>query len=221
MISQGTFEGTSDDPQKWERMYAAGESQTAQPSYDSTEQVYDDGAAASPSSDVRVITFDLDNTLWKTGVTITDANDCLASHLESNFGVTTRSEKYMGEMFKSNPDRYAGVDFEFLQDVASSEEVQNAGHSVPIVDTSDGVNINASTGNDQGPRVKKSPVYLTLLRKDAIRKLIQESSHAISQADLDDQVEKAFNVWMDGRVSSISSNLVPFLLPTFFTIQPP
>ncbi|EJK53274.1 hypothetical protein THAOC_27318 [Thalassiosira oceanica] len=222
MISQGKFEGTPDDHLKWERMYTAGESQTTQPSYyDTSEQVYDDGAAASPSSDVRVITFDLDNTLWKTGVTITDANDCLASYLEANFGVTTRSEKYMGEMFKSNPNRYAGVDFEF-EDVSSEDLVQNVGQSrisVPMIEASDGVNINASFDNDQGPRVKKSPVYLTLLRKDAIRKLIQESSYAISQADLDDQVEKAFNVWMDGRVASISSNLVPFLLPTLKHIQ--
>ena len=133
----------------------------------------------------------------------------------------------MGEMFKSNPDRYAGVDFEFqdvasLEGVSSEDLVQNVGQSrisLPVVDTSDGVNIRASSDNDQGPRVKKSPVYLTMLRKDAIRKLIQEASYAISQADLDDQVEKAFKVWMDGRVSSISSNLVPFLLPTLEHIQ--
>ena len=75
MISQSTFdEGTSDDSQKWERMYSASASQTTQPSYETSEQVYNDyGTAGSSSSDVRVITFDLDNTLWKTGATITDA----------------------------------------------------------------------------------------------------------------------------------------------------
>ena len=61
-------------------------------------------AASSP---VRVVTFDLDNTLWNTGATIGAANDVLAEFLNANNIVQSkRTEKIMGDLFQASKADY-------------------------------------------------------------------------------------------------------------------
>ncbi len=61
----------------------------------------------SVKSEVRVVSFDLDNTIWKTGAVISSANDELALHMESlGIDVPVRVEKVMGALFKENKAKY-------------------------------------------------------------------------------------------------------------------
>lgn len=81
----------------------------------SSAETLDDGNAiesdeyyTASSSEVRVITFDLDNCLWKTGATISAANDALAVFLEeNNIAQPVRVEKVMGQLFKESPETYS------------------------------------------------------------------------------------------------------------------
>ena len=60
---------------------------------ESAKQAYDHGAG---SSEVRVVSFDLDNTVWKTGPTIQAANDVLASFLEKQ-GIEEQNNRRDGK----------------------------------------------------------------------------------------------------------------------------
>lgn len=60
------------------------------------------------ASQVRVVSFDLDNTIWKTGPTIQAANDVLAAYLEREGIVQPiRVEKVMGQLFTVSKSTYA------------------------------------------------------------------------------------------------------------------
>lgn len=62
-------------------------------------------------SEVRVVSFDLDNTLWNTAATISAANDGLAAFLDEHSIVQPRRvEQIMGDLFKSQKERYCPVD---------------------------------------------------------------------------------------------------------------
>lgn len=64
-------------------------------------------------SEVRVVSFDLDNTLWNTSETIAAANDALAAFLDSkNITQPKRVEQIMGELFQSNKARYCPIEKE-------------------------------------------------------------------------------------------------------------
>lgn len=63
--------------------------------------------------EVRVITFDLDNTLWDTGATISAANDALADFLDEHKIVQPkRIEQIMGDLFRASKTTYAPLDAE-------------------------------------------------------------------------------------------------------------
>jgi FMN phosphatase YigB (HAD superfamily) len=67
----------------------------------------DNGAEMQPPS-IRVITFDLDNTLWNTSATIAAANDALAIFLSGNGIVQSkRTETIMGELFQQDKLKYS------------------------------------------------------------------------------------------------------------------
>lgn len=60
------------------------------------------------TNQVRVVTFDLDNTVWKTGPTIEAANDALALFLETKHIVQPqRVEVIMGELWERSKATYA------------------------------------------------------------------------------------------------------------------
>ena len=71
--------------------------------------------------DVRVITFDLDNTLWNTSATIAAANDVLATFVNEKLGsdtavngtaATVRVEKIMGTLYNKNKAKYSPIEME-------------------------------------------------------------------------------------------------------------
>jgi len=107
--------------------------------------------------------------------------------------------------------------------------VQNVGQSELLQATTksesneggDGVHIQADFGVEK--KTKMKPVYLTLLRKDAIRSLILANNDDNSTAalpsnslmvDLEQQIDLAFDVWMKARCESISKNFVPCAVST-------
>ncbi|GAX21134.1 hypothetical protein FisN_1Lh190 [Fistulifera solaris] len=117
-------------------------------------------------SEVRVVSFDLDNTLWNTSATIDAANDALASFLDSRKIVQPiRVEKVMGELFQKNKSRYCPLD-------------QRA----------------------------KTPVYLTLLRKDAIRNILEEANGYCTEKATS-LSEEAFELWVQARHDAILNNM--------------
>jgi FMN hydrolase / 5-amino-6-(5-phospho-D-ribitylamino)uracil phosphatase len=64
-------------------------------------------------SEVRVVTFDLDNTLWNTAACIDAANSALAAFLaKDNIQQPKRVEIVMGELFRASKSRYAPIDGE-------------------------------------------------------------------------------------------------------------
>ncbi len=117
-------------------------------------------------SEVRVVSFDLDNTLWNTSATIDAANDALASFLDSRKIVQPiRVEKVMGELFQKNMSRYCPLD-----------------------------------------EKAKAPVYLTLLRKDAIRNILEEAN-GYSAEEATTVSEEAFELWVQARHDAILNNM--------------
>ena len=107
-----------EDLLRWEKMYQEGQQSAAasasSPLMSGIELDPTNSALSqSISSPVRVISFDLDNTLWKTGATIENANDALAAFLEQNQIVQNkRAEVIMGDLFRDNKARYCPVDTE-------------------------------------------------------------------------------------------------------------
>jgi FMN phosphatase YigB (HAD superfamily) len=72
---------------------------------DDSEEIENNGDG---SSQVRVVSFDLDNTLWKTGPTIQAANDALAKYLsEMEIVQPERVEKVMGRLFELSKATYS------------------------------------------------------------------------------------------------------------------
>lgn len=67
---------------------------------------------------VRVVTFDLDNTLWNTGATIGAANDVLAQFLnENNIVQSKRTETIMGDLFQASKGTYCPLQKDELDTV--------------------------------------------------------------------------------------------------------
>jgi len=102
----------SADMEKWERMFAEGEKKKQEilgfTEFDSMETVSDmEQGGSILKSEVKVVTFDLDNTLWKTGAVIKHANDVLQDHLDSCGLAQPRQVKdVMKELFSVNQMRY-------------------------------------------------------------------------------------------------------------------
>ena len=93
-----------DDASKWEQLYAQGEVRR-QVMLGQSEELQAHSSIVSP---VRVVSFDLDNCLWRTSAVIDGANNALAEHL-TNEGIKqpVRTEIVMRELFKANKAKYA------------------------------------------------------------------------------------------------------------------
>lgn len=245
-------EEKDEDPLKWEKMFRAPiqnpPTELLTPDFTPASKFANDptimttqnqNAMSSETttamkSEIRVVTFDLDNTIWKTSATISDANDALSEYLQDTFGIEERSEKRMGRLFKTSPDRYAGIDFAENGSTIVAAENDDADNNKDDADTAAdaaGVHIQASFDNNNnkqgqggGGQVTKKPVYLTLLRKDAIRSLMQETNdnnddHDASSADLEKEVDAAFELWVEARCQSISRNFAPSAVPTLANLR--
>jgi len=117
-----TTEASEEDLQRWQQMYEQGEQAARQTTIKMNDD-HDDsllGTAESNSNPqlqeqqqpIRVISFDLDNTVWKTSATIAAANDALAQYLkqEHNIQPAQRVENIMGDLFRQNKSQYCPVD---------------------------------------------------------------------------------------------------------------
>merc|ERR1740124_869141 len=155
-------------------------------------------------SEIRVVTFDLDNTLWKTSEVISAANDALAVYMESqDVRITKRVEVTMGELFRDDPAKY-----------------------IPSLHDD---NANTDTTDTKTPLVGKAPVLLSQLRKDAIHKSYLEHppstpTPTTTTTTTNDErarsfADDAFQTWTTARHAAIPSHLAPSLLPTLQTIR--
>jgi len=137
------------------------------------------------SCEIRVVTFDLDNTLWKTSSVISAANDALDTYLriEKKLHIPVRVEVLMGVLFQGNPNKYAPPSSCFLHQNNSTVEMD-------------------SSPNPPSTATKSptSPVYLTLLRKDAIRQILIENQIT---SQLEEQIHDAFHIWSQARHNAI------------------
>jgi FMN phosphatase YigB (HAD superfamily) len=256
-----------DETSKWENMY---NNYQPQSTTTTTATTPSNNNNSIPKSEIRIITFDLDNTIWKTSDTISHANTVLSSTLLDKFGIEVRSEVEMGRLFKEFPDRYCGLltaehdDFddgggrddsggtkvdgersnnggrgeeESSSDDEYANSVQNVGQteasSLGGATITEGIDTGVHIQPTQIGKAKKKPVYLTLLRKDAIRSLIlqqqqqqqQQQSDGgdnkplLSPVELEAEVEDAFNLWMKARSQSISNNFAYNAVETLFRLK--
>lgn len=130
-------------------------------------------------SQVRVVSFDLDNTLWRTSPTIAAANDALADFLRDrcNLVPPKRVEKVMGELFQANRLKYCPID----------SDTNNAKSPVLLTqlrkDAIEHVLLSSNNSNDDNNNF--SPEHTSTL------------------------VEHAFEAWAMARHTAIVSHLAP------------
>ena len=163
------------------------------------------GASTSqlPSTPVKVVTFDLDNTLWKTGPSISAANDALNTFLETHprrpqIRITKRVEVYMKQLFESDPAKYAPV--------PSSSSSSSSSSSA------------TSDGKTRPPPLPPSPVLLTKLRTDAIAYLL-ERDNSFSPSEATELAKEAFEVWTDARHDACLDHMAPGVVETLEKIR--
>jgi len=160
---------SDDNSTKWEKMYV-----DTTTSFSSSDKY----AASTLKNEVRVVSFDLDNTIWKTSLVIGSANDALADHM-INLGIdkSIRVEKVMGQLFKSDKAKYCPVS---ADDIKNDDEKNNL------------------------DRIK-APTLLTELRKDAVMEVLSGQTIEFDQK-LEVLVDEAFLVWTTARHDSIPLN---------------
>lgn len=143
-------------------------------------------------SEVRVVTFDLDNTIWKTGAVISSANDALAEFLDSKeIEAETRVEKVMGMLFTENKGKYCPL---------LAEDIENEGGTETSLDS------------------VKAPVLLTQLRMDAVMEILRNQT-AHFEDDFEEFAQEAFQVWTNARHAAIPSNLASSVLESLNKIR--
>ena len=155
---------------------------------------------------IRVVTFDLDNTLWKTWPTISAANDALADYLSAKTNDNGDPLKLpkpiweiMGDLFRANRRKYCPL----------------VGDSMPIPVSND----TKDTDTDELlERTLKSPVMLTQLRIDALCSVL-EIENGFSVEDALNVAEDAFDVWTKARHNAILTHLAPRVVETLNDIR--
>ena len=157
-------------------------------------------------SEVRVISFDLDNTLWKTGEVISHANDVLSQYLSANgVNVPVRTEIVMGELFKKDPARYCPMA------ELNEEEVEEMNQDSTNNNNDDAsADFDKAAGGEGGKGVHISsgtskPVLLTQLRIDALRDIFLRYN-AYSEDDARAAAEEAFQIWTNARHDAIPNH---------------
>jgi len=137
------------------------------------------------TSEIRVVTFDLDNTIWKTSNVIQTANDALANYIDSHgIQIPTRIENIMGQLFKQDKARYC-----------------------PVLGKD-------NNGNDEKKSLEeaKAPVLLSQLRKDAVKHALLENETGLDEIQAQTFADEAFQVWTDARHKAIPANFAKSVL---------
>ena len=162
--------------------------------------------SSATKAPIRVVTFDLDNTLWKTWPTISAANDALADYLSAKTNDNGDPLKLpkpiweiMGDLFRANRRKYCPL----------------VGDSMPIPVSND----TKDTDTDELlERTLKSPVMLTQLRIDALCSVL-EIENGFSVEDALNVAEDAFDVWTKARHNAILTHLAPRVVETLNDIR--
>jgi len=158
------------DEQKWQRMYD---------NHGTAKEEEEETLTAHLKSQIRVVTFDLDNTLWKTSAVIDTANNALADYLEyMNIYPPQRTEVYMRDLFMQNKAKYCPLAVSEAKDDAQLDAI-------------------------------KAPILLTQLRKDAVKQILMDIAEwrEKGEEDIDAFCESAFQCWTNARHDAIPSNL--------------
>ena len=170
---------------------------------------------------VKVLTFDLDDTIWKTSRVITEANAALQKHLNSEFGQEELPQvfKVMRMLFESNPGNY----YKALPEVEEAQAHQVGDGLEGAVPPADG-----EVARGQSKEKKREPVYLTKLRTDALACVyahvkVGGGGNDASLVSLDVPTDpgtlsfakSSFQVWHAARHTSVSSNLAAGVEETF------
>ena len=202
IILSSSEEVTPEILARWERMYQEGKEQDiltattmAAQQQQQQQQQGEEGQIMfqqtnnNKKGEIRVITFDLDNTLWKTSGTINAANDVLNTFLEeNNITLSKRIEKVMGELFQQDRKKYCPIE---------CSNCQNDEHNQPCC---------------------KSPVLLTQLRTDAIRYVL-ETENGYDHETAIQFANQAFDIWSTARHDAIIHNMAPKVIETLELIK--
>ena len=155
-----------------------------------------------------MVTFDLDNTLWRTGEVISAANDALAYYLgEKGIATPVRTEAVMGDLFKNDKVRYCPdlrvevTDIEQVTNVDRNSKSDAAGESTIFIQAG-----------------SKKPVLLTQLRKDALRNILMIHNY-YDETSATIFAEEAFVVWTDARHKAIPKNYATSVLEVMDSIS--
>ena len=198
----------------WEEMYQKGEEARQQQIFamktpgGSADTTSIKDISPTIKAPVRIISFDLDNTLWKTGPTIGAANDALAHYLSTKtkddgteLQIPTRVETVMGELFRADRRKYCPL----------------VGATIPIAsDDDDDEDIEEL--NRVLEETLKTPVALTQLRIDALCHVL-ETENGFSPETALSFSNDAFGVWTQARHDSILDHMAPRVVETLEEIR--
>ena len=200
---------------RWEEMYQQGEKRrpeqiSAMTSGLSDASEDDLSSSITSKAPVRVVSFDLDNTLWKTSRVIGAANDELAEYLSTkknkegeDLKLPKRIETIMGDLFRADRRKYCPL----------------LGATIPVPNDDDGVkDNNENIGDELLEQKLKSPVLLTQLRIDALRHVV-ETENDYSPTEALSFAKDAFGVWDNARHTAILDHLAPRVVETLENIR--
>jgi FMN phosphatase YigB (HAD superfamily) len=196
----------------WEEMYQKGEEArqkqiVAVSGGDDTISIED--LSPTINAPVRVVTFDLDNTLWKTSPTISAANDALADYLSTKknddgneLQIPERIEKVMGDLFRADRRKYCPL----------------VGAEIPVKTNGDSADGEGENMDELLEQILKSPVLLTQLRIDALRHVLETENDFTAERALS-FAEDAFDVWTQARHDAVLDHLAPRVVDTLNDIR--
>jgi len=236
-ISSSKDDSDENDIEKWQTMYEGNAPKDNKMksffnSYSSSKPNPTTSAASKMSSttksEIKVVSFDLDNTIWKTGPVIQSANDALNTYLLENIGIDNmpiRVEGVMKDLFVNNKKKYCPVQHAEEEEKIQKELLLSSASSFSSNPSS--INAVGKETDEQNTNVVnkpllqnvKAPVLLTQLRIDAIKEIFYNQTAASSSSisiSIEEQIEssaqEAFAVWTQARHDAIPKNLASSVL---------
>ena len=179
-----------------------------------------DATAVQSTTPIRVISFDLDNCLWKTDACIDGANNALSKYLKENGNIQQpeRVEHIMKRLFQTSPiTTYCPL----AKSVPASSSPPNSSSDDGSTTTTTNGDTGASSSNSSSSSSsssRTSPVLLTKLRIDAIQELlVKYNDYTIEDARI--YAQKAFEYWTMERHNNIPQNLATHVVETLLALK--
>mmetsp|Transcript_926 Transcript_926/g.1962 ORF Transcript_926/g.1962 Transcript_926/m.1962 type:complete len:656 (+) Transcript_926:241-2208(+) len=197
----------------WKEMYQQGEKFRQEQIFAMTSGISDsiqsEGLSSTTKVPIRVVSFDLDNTLWKTSKVIGTANDELAVYLSTkkkqngeDLKIPKRIEKVMGDLFRADRRKYCPL----------------VGATIPVRNDDEAADDKTENIDELLEEKLKSPVLLTQLRIDALCHVLKTENDFSSKEALS-FAEDAFGVWTTARHDAILDHLAPRVVETLNDIR--